>query len=178
MGQQRFGDDHGGVHGQPIALEPLDGRRESLGAAQQLRGALGPVVFPLLCGVAAVLGHSFTIWLRFKGGKGVATAAGMFAALAPQPLLCSVATFVTLVGLTRYVSLASMVSAFALNLFIVVLTPESKGPLCAIALPLAFFITWRHRDNIRRLLAGTEAKLGAGPKATPADTAADAGRAS
>lgn len=141
-------------------------------------GALGPVVFPLLCGVAAVLGHSFTIWLRFKGGKGVATAAGMFAALAPQPLLCSVATFVTLVGLTRYVSLASMVSAFALNLFIVVLTPESKGPLCAIALPLAFFITWRHRDNIRRLLAGTEAKLGAGPKATPADTAADAGRAS
>lgn len=123
-------------------------------------GPLGPLVFPLSCGVAAVLGHSFTIWLRFRGGKGVATGAGMFAALAPLPLALSVVTFVGLVALTRYVSLASMVSALALNAFIVVLMPESRGPLCSIAVPLALFICWRHRDNIRRLLAGTEAKLG------------------
>ena len=124
-------------------------------------GPLGPVVFPLICGVMAVLGHSFTIWLRFKGGKGVATGAGMFAALAPLPLCASLGTFALVVALTRYVSLASMVAALALNVFIIALMPESRVPLCTIALPLALFICWRHRGNIQRLMAGTESKLGA-----------------
>lgn len=127
-------------------------------------GPLGPIVFPLVCGVMAVLGHSFTIWLRFKGGKGVATGAGMFAALAPVPLCASLVTFVTLVAVTRYVSLASMIAAFSLNIFIIVLMPESRVPLCTIALPLALFIAWRHRSNIQRLMAGTEPKLGQAAK--------------
>jgi glycerol-3-phosphate acyltransferase PlsY len=130
-------------------------------------GAAGPIVFPLVCGVAAVVGHSFTIWLRFKGGKGVATGAGMFAALAPVPLAGAVAVFVTIVLITRYVSLASMVSALALNAFIAVWMPESRGPLLTIALPLALFICWRHRDNVRRLLSGTEARLGQAPAQAP-----------
>lgn len=127
-------------------------------------GAMGPIVFPLLCGAMAVVGHSFTIWLRFKGGKGVATGAGMFAALAPLPLCGALVTFVTIVAVTRYVSLASMVAAFSLNVFIVWLMPESAAPLCTIALPLAVFIAWRHRSNIQRLMAGTEPKLGQAAK--------------
>lgn len=127
-------------------------------------GAVGPIVFPLLCGVMAVIGHSFTIWLRFKGGKGVATGAGMFAALAPVPLCGALLTFVTIVAVTRYVSLASMLAAFSLNVFIVWLMPQSAAPLCAIALPLALFIAWRHRANIQRLIAGTEPKLGQAAK--------------
>lgn len=130
-------------------------------------GRFGPLVFPLACGVAAVLGHSFTIWLRFRGGKGVATGAGMFAALAPLPLALSVVTFVAIVAATRYVSLASMVSAVLLNGFILFLMPGSAVPLCSIAVPLALFICWRHRDNIRRLMDGTESKLGQPPLPAP-----------
>jgi len=123
-------------------------------------GPLGPVVFPLLCGFTAVLGHSFTFWLRFKGGKGVATGAGMFAALAPVPLAGSLAVFALVVALTRYVSLASMTAALALNVFIALWMPESRVALMSVALPLALFVCFRHRDNIRRLRAGTESKLG------------------
>ena len=125
-------------------------------------GPLGPIAFPLLCGVMAVLGHSFTIWLRFKGGKGVATGAGMFAALAPAPLGLAVAVFLAVLAATRYVSLASMVSAVSLNVFIAVLMPGAAVPLIAIALPLALFICWRHRANIQRLRDGTEPKVGKG----------------
>ena len=123
-------------------------------------GPMGPVVYPLLCGVMAVLGHSFTIWLRFKGGKGVATGAGMFAALAPVPLAGALAVFGITVAVTRYVSLASMLAALALNAFILLTMPESRGPLCSIALPLALFICWRHRGNIARLRDGTEPRVG------------------
>lgn len=123
-------------------------------------GPLGPIVFPLVCGVTAVLGHSFTIWLRFKGGKGVATGAGMFAALAPLPLVGALAVFGAIVATTRYVSLASMVAALSLNAFIAVLMPESRLPLLSVAVPLALFVCFRHRENIKRLVAGTEPKIG------------------
>ena len=138
-------------------------------------GPFGSLVFPLLCGVAAILGHTYTFWLGFKGGKGVATGAGVFAALAPVPLALSVVVFLLVVITTRYVSLASILSAVSLSAWIVLFTPERAVPLVSIALPLAAFIAWRHRENMKRLIAGTESKISLGRRAPASDAGGQAG---
>lgn len=109
-------------------------------------------------GAAAVLGHTFSCWLRFKGGKGVATGAGVFAGLAPVPLAIALGTWLVLFVVTRYVSVASMGAAVALagGVWLV--------PLHAVvrwtATVLAVLVLWRHRSNIRRLIEGTELRIG------------------
>jgi glycerol-3-phosphate acyltransferase PlsY len=96
----------------------------------------------------------------FKGGgKGVATAAGVFAALAPIPFVASFATFVLVVALTRYVSLGSMLGAAALALTVVV-RDGVGSPLGAVAVAIALFVVWTHRANIGRLRRGEESRLG------------------
>ncbi len=115
----------------------------------------------LLAAVAAfcaLLGHMFPVWLRFQGGKGVATAAGAFAALAPKCLLLSILLFAIVFALTRYVSLGSIVAAAAFPWLVLWLNPVERktAPILLVITASSALIIVRHKDNIRRLLAGTE----------------------
>jgi glycerol-3-phosphate acyltransferase PlsY len=109
-------------------------------------------------GVLAVIGHCYPVYIRFKGGKGVATSVGVYAVLAPIPLLCSMVVFVLIVALTRYVSLGSLTAFFSLPFFVWILLGERQ----TIALGTVMFvlIALRHRANIARLLRGSEKRLG------------------
>jgi glycerol-3-phosphate acyltransferase PlsY len=111
-----------------------------------------------LAAFCAILGHMFTVWLRFKGGKGVATAVGAFAALAPRAIVIAVVLFVIVVALTRYISLGSMVAAVAFPLLVWWLNPAERttAPILLLIAASSLLIVVRHKDNIQRLLSGTE----------------------
>ena len=116
-----------------------------------------------LAGLAAVLGHLYPVFFAFKGGKGVATAVGVLLAFEPLLALATMVTFAIIVFFSRYVSLASMVAAvFAPAYYLigdgVAWTASGAKTLALIAMGL--LLIWRHRENIQRLLAGTESKLG------------------
>jgi len=116
---------------------------------------LGPDM-AVIAGLGAVLGHCFPVWLRFKGGKGVATAAGVLFALTPLAALIVLAVFVAVVAASRYVSLGSMVSAVAA---IPLAWAFGQVQAAELYIALAVIIGLKHADNIRRLLAGTENKV-------------------
>lgn len=118
-----------------------------------------PTPFALLAGVAAVLGHNFTCWLRFKGGKGIATSAGVLAAWAPLPFLATLGTFGVVLAASRYVSLASILAAATLPFAMAFLPPRDRR-LVLISSILAVLAIARHHANIRRLLNGTERRIG------------------
>ncbi len=104
---------------------------------------------------AVMAGHAFPVWLRFKGGKAVATCAGAFLYLTPLPLLAVILLFVLLVAATRYLSLGSIVAAGLLPIAcLIILHPE--WPVLASALAAAVLVIWRHKDNIARIRTGTE----------------------
>jgi len=110
-----------------------------------------------LAGFCALLGHMFPVWLRFKGGKGVATALGAFLALAPMAVLVSLVVFVAAVAITRYVSLGSILSAVVLPIAAWWLNPFVRTTTTmALIIASCVLIIIRHKDNIRRLLAGAE----------------------
>ncbi len=111
-----------------------------------------------LAAFVAILGHVFTVWLRFKGGKGVATAAGAFTALAPRAMLVVFVLFFLIVFLTRYVSLGSIVAGAAFPVCVWWLGPAERttAPILLLIAASSFIIILRHKDNIQRLLAGTE----------------------
>ena len=113
-------------------------------------------------GVAAVLGHCFPVWLGFHGGKGVATALGVFFALVPiTTVLYLLALFLVIVYFTRYVSLASIVAA-ALFPFIALPHAPARTPIVVIGyILIPLIVILKHHQNIRRLLAGTEHRFGA-----------------
>ncbi|MBI5177636.1 MAG: glycerol-3-phosphate 1-O-acyltransferase PlsY [Nitrospinae bacterium] len=125
-------------------------------------GALDPLQTSLVCGVAAVLGHIFTVFAGFKGGKGVATAAGAMLAVVPIPLLVAVAVYLGIVALTHFVSLGSIGAAVSLPVSLAVarysFTAEVRVEVWAVSLVLAGVILATHRENIRRLLKGEENK--------------------
>jgi glycerol-3-phosphate acyltransferase PlsY len=110
----------------------------------------------------AIIGHMFTVWLRFKGGKGVATGLGVFLALAPKAVLIVFAVFVVIVAVTRYISLGSMVAAalFPFCFYFLQPTHATPGVLTMLA-GVSLLIIYRHRENISRLLAGNENRFGA-----------------
>ena len=117
-------------------------------------------VWAVAYGGAAVVGHVFSFWVRFRGGKGVATSAGVLAALAPAALGAGFAAWLVVALATRIVSLASIVAAAAVPLAAWLLPngdPIVQGFLTVVGL----FVMWAHRSNIRRLLAGTEHRMGA-----------------
>lgn len=111
----------------------------------------------LLAAVCAVLGHNFTVWLRFKGGKGIATTAGALAALVPWALLIAVVVWVLLFVVTRYVSVGSIAAAVTVPLATWFTT--SDRILTALTAVLGLLAIYKHRSNIQRLLAGTESRL-------------------
>jgi glycerol-3-phosphate acyltransferase PlsY len=117
---------------------------------------------PFLAGTAAVfaiVGHMFPVWLRFRGGKGVATGLGSFAPLVPKTVLVMVGIFVALFLIFRYVSLASILTVGFFPLFVWVLEPEVRLPLAGFAAVASLLIILRHHENIRRLLAHTEPRF-------------------
>jgi len=110
-----------------------------------------------LVGLAAFIGHCYPIYLRFKGGKGVATALGVFLVLSPQSILCAFALFALTLWRWRYISLASISAAGAIPFLVLLL--ERSLPLFLTTLVIAGIVIWRHKANIDRLLAGTENKF-------------------
>jgi acyl phosphate:glycerol-3-phosphate acyltransferase len=110
----------------------------------------------------AVLGHMFPVWLKFRGGKGVATGLGAFALIAPQAVLAAAGIFVAVVLLFRFVSLGSIIAVAAFPLLVYVMHGYESSPTAlALMASSSLLIIARHHENIRRLLAGTESRLGA-----------------
>jgi len=109
----------------------------------------------------AIVGHLFPVWLKFRGGKGVATSLGSFALIAPKSVVCMVGLFLLIVAATRYVSMGSVVAAAAFPALVWVLR-EYVEPRQLLVIALAsLLVVWKHRQNIGRLIAGTESKFGA-----------------
>lgn len=120
----------------------------------------------LLFGTAAILGHMFSFWVGFRGGKGVATSAGVFLGLAPWAFLGALVVWCLVTFTTRYVSLGSILAAVALPFLVWLTAPAGDGRtgLVAFSAALATFVIWKHRSNVRRLLAGEENRFGGGSR--------------
>ena len=118
----------------------------------------------IVAGICAVLGHNYTCWLQFKGGKGVSTSGGVFLALAPLATGIAVATWIIVLALFRYASVASIVAAVALPA-VVWSTPNSLT-LRIVTTALGLLVIFKHRSNIQRLIRGTEGRVGFKSKGT------------
>ncbi len=118
----------------------------------------GDPLLGLIASFAAVIGHCYPVYIRFRGGKGVAATVGAFAAVALQPFLFSLAVFIGTVALTRYVSLGSILAAMSYPLFVVLTGGNAVTAIWGAG--LAVLVVFKHSENIRRLRAGRERKLG------------------
>lgn len=122
-------------------------------------------VVQIICGVAAILGHIWTLFAGFKGGKGVATGAGMVLGLAPVEFVVAILVFAIVFMSWRYVSLGSILAAMAIPLTMFIrenffhVEIPGYNTLVYFAIAVSLLITYTHRENIKRLLAGTESKL-------------------
>lgn len=135
-------------------------------AGDMLKGAI-PVLFlarmgngahlPLACGIAAILGHTFSCFLRFRGGKGVATGAGVFLALSPIPALVAAIVFAAVFLATRMVSAGSISAAVVLAA--TAWAYEPSLPVQIAATVIALLVVYKHRSNIQRILQGTESRM-------------------
>jgi glycerol-3-phosphate acyltransferase PlsY len=112
----------------------------------------------VVAGIFAVLGHNYTCWLKFKGGKGIATTAGVYLALAPWALLVGLVVFILAVLITRYVSVGSIAAAIALPATVWIMSPNNLL-LGIVTTALGALAIYKHKSNIQRLMAGTENRL-------------------
>ena len=113
----------------------------------------------IVAGIFAVLGHNYTCWLKFKGGKGIATTAGVYLALAPWALLVGLVVFILAVLITRYVSVGSIAAAIALPATVWIMSPNNFL-LGIVTTALGALAIYKHKSNLQRLMAGTENRLG------------------
>ena len=121
-----------------------------------------PEILGILAAVASVIGHSFPLWLKFRGGKGVATSAGALFGLMPLATLIAVVIWVLVFWFTRYVSVASLVTAVELPLVILIMTRLNQihgNALFYSSLGIAAVVIWRHRSNFSRLMRGNEPRF-------------------
>jgi len=109
---------------------------------------------------AAILGHVFSIWVRFKGGKGMATSAGAFLALSPWAVLSALVVWIGVTFSTRIVSAGSLAAVVALTAALLFVPHKGGSTLIVFTAALAVFVFWAHRSNIRRLLKGEENRFG------------------
>ncbi len=117
-------------------------------------------IMPILTGISAIAGHTFTIFLKFKGGKGVATSLGVFFALAPISIISSCIIFLIVLYLFKYISLSSIIASALFPAFVFIYGESGYSNLLLIfALLGAIFIIIKHKENIKRLLDGTENKF-------------------
>jgi len=127
----------------------------------------GNIRIMMFTGLAAILGHIFPVWLKFRGGKGVATALGVFLMISWLAVAAAVAVFAIVVLFWRYVSLASVSAAAALPLLVYLLYAPGHAPPTAVTagtLLASVLIIFKHRKNIERLMAGTEPRIEMGRK--------------
>lgn len=121
------------------------------------------VILQVSAGMTAILGHIYTLFLNFQGGKGVNTTAGVFLYLAPGPILIAALVFITVFYTTRYVSLGSILAAFSLPLIMVIqkygFSSNISPTLIGFSALIALLVIAKHKSNIERLLAGTENKF-------------------
>lgn len=144
-----------------FGLDVLKGALPVVLSRQYVSQPVGPVdtqMLWMLAGLAAIAGHCLSPFLRFKGGKGIATALGMALGASPVVALSAFGCFFILLGITRYVSLASMVGVAMAAVFGSFFPNESRQMLL-VYVPLTIFIVLRHRENIQRLRTGTERKF-------------------
>jgi glycerol-3-phosphate acyltransferase PlsY len=145
--------------GVPIAIAAmvLDALKGAVAVLVASPISIGPAT-PVAAGLASVVGHIYPVWLGFKGGKGVATAAGVFGVLAPAALATASAVFILAVWTTRYISVGSLAGAVTLA---VVAAASDVAPAIAVgAIVTALVIIHRHRGNLSRILSGTERRVG------------------
>lgn len=149
-----------------IAVLLMDILKGTLATCLPMIFSLSSSINPLIFGVAAVLGHTFPIFAKFKGGKAVATSAGMLLGYSPLFFVYSASIFVITLFISSMVSMTSMVSAVLITISTIVLPfiwpavlPQFNGLLTAIAAGLTIFIFIRHKDNIGRIKNGTENRV-------------------
>lgn len=141
-----------------VTVALLDIGKGAMGVA--LAGRLAGIEYAgPLAGLAAVVGHIYPFWLRFRGGKGVATACGVFTMLAPLAVPPAFAAFMLSIWTTRYVSVGSVVASLVLPS--VAYFVDYSGPIVASAWAVATLIIFRHRSNLMRVRVGTERRVGA-----------------
>jgi glycerol-3-phosphate acyltransferase PlsY len=135
-----------------------------LGTLLAAHSLLSPVVGGVIAAIACILGHNYTFWLGFKGGKGIATSGGVVLALFPFLIICCLAiVWVVVFYVSKYVSLASLTAAVALPVAVFLIVRKSGGDfwtLFGFSLLLCALAVWRHQSNITRLLNGTESRFG------------------
>jgi len=159
------------VLGKPLGittfiLDALKGFVPAFFAPRLGADGLDPQVLSILCGVFAILGHNFPVFLGFKGGKGVATSAGMLVGLAPPVALIGLCAWAVFFFTFRYVSLASILASAIAGVAGWWVYPGPGKLLPAVLSVLAVLVILRHRANITRLLNGTESKFNRKPKPT------------
>lgn len=110
-----------------------------------------------IAAAVAIVGHCYPVYLGFKGGKGVATALGIFLVLSPKVVLGALIVFVIAVGLSRYISLGSVLAALSAPLLVLMF--NHPQPIFLSTLFISMLVVWRHKTNIRRLLDGTESRF-------------------
>jgi glycerol-3-phosphate acyltransferase PlsY len=137
-----------------VALLDMTKGAASVVLAERLSGSGAAVAG---AGLAAVVGHIYPVWLRFRGGKGVATSCGVFLALSPIAAALALTIFAVTVWITRYVSLASVLASAALPP--ITYAVGSSPPIVAASVAAALLVIFRHRSNLARLLAGSERRL-------------------
>jgi glycerol-3-phosphate acyltransferase PlsY len=145
-----------------IVTLALDGAKGAAAVWLAARFANESATWMTVAGLAALIGHCFPVWLRFRGGKGVATAAGMFLVLCPLAGLGAIGVFILVVILWRYVSLGSIAAAAAMPMLIYFLwAPHHAPPLMVTfgAFAAAMLVVYKHDANIQRLVEGREARF-------------------
>jgi glycerol-3-phosphate acyltransferase PlsY len=140
----------------------LDGAKGAAAVLLAGRYSNDSAMWMMIAGLAALLGHCFPVWLKFKGGKGVATAAGVYLALCPPAFLGGLILFLLVAGFSRYVSLGSVAAAVAMPLLMYFFWASHHAPPLVItfgALTVAMLIVYKHDGNLQRLVQGAEPKF-------------------